>query len=99
MAEIQVMAAQTLYRAPTKGRRYLTARAAANAEARAQLDSKYPYERPEYEQGHMISSGWHWSADPKLVAAHKRLSRVLLKALRRSHAKNQPESTHDTGNV
>lgn len=99
MAEIQVMAAQTLYMAPTKGRRYLTARAAANAEARAQLNSKYPYEQPEYEQGHMIFNGWHWSADPKLVAAHKRLSRMLLKALRRAHAQNQPKNVHDTGNV
>ena len=97
MPEIQVMAAQTLYRAPTKGRRYLTARAAANAEARAQLDSKYPYEHPEYEQGHMIFNGWHWSTDQKLVAAHKRLSRLLLKALRRAHAQNQPIGTHKEG--
>jgi len=84
MADIEVMTAQTLYLAPTKRRRYLTARAAANAEARAQLDNKYPYERPEYEQGHMIFSGWHWSSDQKLVAAHKRLSRALLKNLRRA---------------
>lgn len=84
MSDIEVLVAQTLYRAPTKGRRYLTAKAAANAEARAQLDKKYPLERPEYEQGHMIFSGWHWSADPRLVEAHVRLSRALLNRHRKS---------------
>lgn len=44
MAELAVLRAQTLYLAPTKGRRYMTAKSAAYAEARALLDRKYPRE-------------------------------------------------------
>lgn len=75
---------QTIYLAPSKGRRYLSARSAANAEARAMLDKKYPIERPEYESGHLIFAGWHWSNDPFLDRVHKRLSSLILKQARKT---------------
>ena len=73
---------RTVYRAPTKGRSYLTPRAAAKAEAAAILREKYPTEKPDYEDGRMEYPGYHWSDDPKLVAIHKRLVRFLLHRLK-----------------
>lgn len=81
MSAIQIDC-QQVYRSPTKGRRYLTPKAAADAEARAQMDRKYPREEAEYEQGQTIYNGWHWSADQKHVEAHKHLARRILKHLR-----------------
>lgn len=71
-----------VYKAPTKGRCYLSIKAAANAEARAMLDARYPSEEPEYEQGRMYYPGWHWSSDKRLVQVHKRLTRVLAKSFK-----------------
>lgn len=82
MAAIQSKPA-TAYYAPTKGRRYLTARAAANAEASARLEAKYPTEQPEYEAGRMYDPGYIWTEDPRLVRVHKRYMRLLLRALRK----------------
>lgn len=70
---------QPVFYAKTKGRRYLTLRAAANAEARALLDKKYPKERAEHEQGRMIHPPWHWSSDEKLTKVHSRLVRWILR--------------------
>lgn len=81
MSAIQVES-RPVYLAPTKGRRYLTAKAAAVAEARSMLNRKYPREEADYEQGRMISPGWHWSEDQQHVTAHKRLARMFLKRLR-----------------
>lgn len=86
MSNIEVLT-QTVYRSPTKGRRYLTARAAAHAEARALLDRKYPAERPDWDVG---DSGWHWSSDERNVRTLDRLSRAILKRLR--SAPQTPES-------
>lgn len=72
-----------VYLAPTKGRHYLTPKAAAFAEARAQMNRKYPEEKPEYgPKGGLVDGGWHWSCEPHHVAAYERLSRCLLKRLR-----------------
>lgn len=78
MSDIQVLT-QTVYRAPTKGRRYLTARAAAIAEAGAMLELKYPSERPEWDVG---DPGWHWRSDEAHLRTHRRLSRMILRRLR-----------------
>lgn len=83
--------ARTVYLAPTKGRRYLSDRSAASAEASAMLDEKHPREHAEYEGGHLIFPGWHWSSDPFLARVHKRLSRLILAGMRKSTALAQGE--------
>lgn len=81
MPGIEHFVAPVFY-APTKRRRYLTARAAARAEARAMIERKYPTEGQEFEHGFMTHPGWHWTADNRLVQAHKRLTRLILRSLR-----------------
>ncbi|WP_082080259.1 hypothetical protein [Cupriavidus basilensis] len=77
---------QQVYTAPTKGRRYLTARGAARAEADAMLTRAYPSDQPEYDDmGRCLYGGFHWSSDERLVRVHKRLMRLLLRRLRNSH--------------
>lgn len=61
----------TVYLAPTAGRRYLTRKAAANAEARALIRAKYPTEHAEPDVSY---SGWHWSNDDRLVRVYSRLA-------------------------
>lgn len=73
---------RTVYRAPTKGRSYLTARAAAKAEANAMIVRKYPTEKPEYENDMCYYPGYHWSEDERLVRVHARLAKRLLIQLR-----------------
>lgn len=78
-----------VYRAPTKGRDYFSAKSAAWAEARAQMGKKYPQEHAEYENGMCYDPGWHWSADERLVRTYERLARRILNAFRaaRLHSK------------
>ncbi|MGW8423154.1 hypothetical protein [Comamonas sp. HJ-2] len=76
------LSSRPVYRAPTKGRDYLTARAAAKNEADAMLNKQYPREHPEYEQGFCYFSGWHWTQDKDLVRAHARLVRFILRSFR-----------------
>lgn len=71
---------RTVYLAPTAGRTYLTARAAANREAAAMLARKYPTERDDPECG----GGYHWTQDAHLVKVRQRLARIILRALRRA---------------
>ena len=72
-----------VFRAPTKGRCYLTAKSAAAAEARALLDKKYPAEKAEYEDGgRMYYPGYHWNSDEQLVRLQARLTRMILRAFR-----------------
>jgi hypothetical protein len=78
MAQIERIQ-RPVFKAPTKGRCYLSARSAANAEARAMLNKKYPPEKPEYENGRMFSPGWYWSQDARLVKVYERLTRCILK--------------------
>ncbi len=46
------------------------------------LKRKYPTEQPEYENGQMYFSGYHWSSDEQLKRVHKRLMRNLMRHLR-----------------
>lgn len=86
-----------VFKAPTKGRCYLTLNAAADAEARAQLDAKYPVEHAEYDNGQMYYSGWHWSADETLVKVHKRLATRLRRAFRKADQANVSGSEMEGG--
>lgn len=78
MAAIRIERAK-VYVAPSRGRRFLTARAAARAEAAAVMVGRYPTERGDERDGY---SSWHWSSDERLVRVHARLTRMLLKKLR-----------------
>lgn len=73
---------RVVYRAPTKGRDYFSAKSAAWAEARAQMGEKYPQENPAYENGMCYDPGWHWSNEERLVLTHARLARRILNAFR-----------------
>lgn len=81
MSNVKLMR-MVAYYSPGKGRRYLTARAAASAEAAAMLKAKYPDEDADYVDGQQVSSGWNWRMDGSLVKAHARLTRILLKRIR-----------------
>lgn len=77
---------RTVYFAPSKGRRYLSARSAASAEARAMLDNKHPAEPADFDgEGRCTYGGYHWSSDPLLLRVHKRLSRLILMNLRKAN--------------
>jgi len=94
MTKIQVIN-RPIYLAPTKGRCYLTAKAAANNEASAQMNKKYPPERCEYENGHLIYPGWHWSSDERMQKTHERLSRLLLRQFRNAQRITKKTPTED----
>lgn len=80
------VSSETVYYAPTARRRYLTARAAAGAEARARIKIKYPTEAGETDEcGRVVDPGWHWTSDPRLVRLHERLAKRLLREFRRNH--------------
>lgn len=65
---------QAVYFAPTARRTFITKRAAASAEARAQIRKKYPTERGDIE-----SPGYHWRHDlPNADKIHRRLMRRIL---------------------
>lgn len=82
MPAIQRRTVEVFY-APTKRRRFFTARSAADAEARAKLELKYPSESPEYgDYGQMHYPGWNWREDEHMVRVHKRYMRLLLRALK-----------------
>lgn len=80
MADIQ-KATATVYLAPTKGRRYFSAKSAAYAEARYIVSSRY-----YREYGREAD---HWSADERYNALYSRLALRLLgrfKSEGRGHA-------------
>lgn len=75
-----------VYRAPTKKRCYFSARAAANAEARAQIERKHPSEKVDCDEfGRIVYPGYHWSGDEWCVRAHKRLMNRILRAFRQAN--------------
>lgn len=76
---------ETVYFAPTAKRRFLTKRGAAYAEAVALIKRKYPTEREQYDydNGRLISPGWHWREDERLQRVHARLFRNFLRRLRK----------------
>lgn len=73
---------RVVYRSPSRGRAYFTAKAAAKAEANCMLAKKYPSEKPAYEDGFCFDPGYHWSEDERLCRVHARLVRLILKKLR-----------------
>lgn len=80
-----------VYRAPTKGRCFLTAKGAALAEAGAMIAAKYPTEAAEFEDyGRMTYAGFHWTTDERLVRVRKRLAERLLRSFTASRQKDQP---------
>ena len=58
-------------------RRYFSKSAAIKAEAMAIIKAKHPTERPEYENGHMIFSGWHCSSLPRFDVLLRRMMRLI----------------------
>ncbi|MCA0276315.1 MAG: hypothetical protein LCH86_09940 [Proteobacteria bacterium] len=69
----------TVYFAPTAGRRYLTRKAAAQAEAKALIRAKYPTEPAEHDDaGRCTYPGFHWSNDERLQRVLVRLTARLL---------------------
>lgn len=48
---------------PSRGRHFLTSRAAIRAEAHAKIIDRYPPERPDYENGFLIYPGYHIKHD------------------------------------
>lgn len=70
-----------MYLAPTKGRCYLTKRAAIHAEARALIERKHPTERSYTEpDGYMSDPGWHWTALPRHDVLYRRVVRLVAQA-------------------
>jgi hypothetical protein len=70
-----------VYFAPSAKRRYLSAHAAANAEADHMMRRKYPTEKGDETDGFHY---WDYKQDPNLKRVHARLARMLRKQLRRS---------------
>lgn len=83
MAAITIVS-RPVYHAPTKGRSYLTVRAAARNEADALISKKYPTERPEYENGMCYFPGWNWRCDEQMQKLHARLARMILFKFRKT---------------
>jgi len=73
--------ARTVYRAPTAGRDYLTAKSAAWREADAIIRKRHPNE-PAGDITDGFAPGWRWHEDPHLAKVHARLMRMLLRQLR-----------------
>ncbi|MFC0260997.1 hypothetical protein [Achromobacter marplatensis] len=55
------------------------------------LQDRYPTENAEYEDGHCYYPGFHWSSDERLMRVHKRLTRLILRALRRATTDNKEQ--------
>ena len=79
MAEIERQT-RTVFYAPTKGKRFMTLKGAAMAEAGALIARKYPTESPEYHEGRMTYSGFHYTTDERLVRVRQRLAKRIERA-------------------
>ena len=79
MAAISKMTADVYY-APTRRRRYLTKKAAIMGEAIALILKKHPSEPAEYEDGHMIWGGWHWTNEKN----HEKYLRRVIRLVKQS---------------
>ncbi|BCU55118.1 hypothetical protein ENKO_17120 [Enterobacter kobei] len=47
-----------VYFSPSRGRHFLTRRAAIRAEAHAKIVERHPYERPDYDNGFLTYPGY-----------------------------------------
>lgn len=72
------------YYAPTRKRYFFTLKAACNAEVNAIIKDRYPNERAEYENGHMISPDWHWTSLPRADVMKRRMTRLVMSAFKAS---------------
>lgn len=68
---------RTVYFSPAAGRHFMTLTAAAHKEASSLMEHKYPHERSDEHY-----AGWHWSNEPRLVAIHARLKRLIVRRFR-----------------
>jgi len=78
---------RTVYFSQRKGRHFLTAKAAARAEANARICRFFPTEKGSTEYGELGNTvsedpGWHFTEEPRLVAVRDRLASRYLKELR-----------------
>lgn len=79
---IEIRQRQVFY-SPRRRRHFMTAIAAARAEANARMRALFPPGPDEYEQGYCINEGWCWQLVPRLVAVHERLVARYLRRLDR----------------
>lgn len=70
-----------VYYSPRRRRCFLTAKAAAHAEATARMRKWWPNESPEYESGFMTEPGWSFESDPRLLAIRDRLAKRYVRQL------------------
>ncbi|HCD6065346.1 TPA: hypothetical protein NDT40_002795 [Klebsiella oxytoca] len=78
MVSIEIKTA-TVYYSTAKKRRYLSKRGAINAEARSIIYARYPYEKPDYENGMLTYPGYCIEADEpeRYQKMHRRLSKII----------------------
>ena len=78
---------RTVYYSPRKNRHFMTAKAAAKAEANGRMNRWFPGELAEYDvyTGRETCPGWHWSNVPRLVGIHSRLVKRYLIAAKKGH--------------
>lgn len=71
---------RTVYLAPTRGRHYMTKASAIRAEATALIIRRHPTEEPDYDQGHMLYPGFHWTELPRHAVLLRRVCRLVKNA-------------------
>jgi hypothetical protein len=80
---IEIRTRQVFY-SPRRRRHFMTAIAAAHAEANARMRCWFPTEPADGDPfDGSYSPGWSWHAVPRLVAVHKRLVARYLRKLDR----------------
>lgn len=79
-----------VYYSPRKNRHFMTAKAAAKAEANGRMNLWFPKESPEYEMGHCTDPGWHWSEVPRLSDIHARLVKRYMRQLKPAQPEESP---------
>lgn len=81
---IEIRQRQVFY-SPRRRRHFMTAIAAARAEANTRMQKFFPSEEVEYESdsGRQTYGGWSWREVPRLVAIHERLVARYLRQLGR----------------
>lgn len=70
---------RTVYRSTSRGRAFLTKRAACKAEAIAIIKEKYPTERQESDNIGVTYPGWHWTDLPRADVLLRGLTKKLAK--------------------
>lgn len=70
---------------PARGRHFLTRRAAIRAEAHAKIFDRYPYERPDYDNGFLTFPGYSIQHDEpeRYQKMLRRMMRIIDKSTER----------------